>query len=107
MPDKIAAVFPDTPAEDTSEMGSVKEVEIKAGELVGYSIGAKFEQWDFGIYNSTKKREHNDVDAPVHYRDQIADCPYDYFPTEKKDIYYSMFDSHLSGVPTPTRFCQF
>ncbi len=105
-PDKIKDAFPDTPATDTSAMTETEKVEVKAGELIGYSIGEEFEQWDFGVYNKTKERDFPEIDAEVSSRDRIADCPYDYFPEDKKEFYYSLFGSHLTGVPVPTLFCK-
>lgn len=103
-PEKIKSAFPDTPKTST-ETQSVDKVEIKAGELVGYSIGSDFEQWDFGVYTRNKKNNHSEIDAPVHERDKMAECPYDYFPEEKTKLYYSKFKSHLDPEPYPTIFC--
>lgn len=106
--EKIKNVFPDTPSHSTGDMTNTPKVELKAGELVGYSIGKKFEQWDFGVYNETRKNDFSDLgeDVPISDRDRIADCPFDYFPEELRQQFYSKFASHLTGVPVPDRFCK-
>jgi hypothetical protein len=89
-------------------MQDTQKVAVKGGELVGYSIGKKFDQWDFGVYNETRQNNFSDLppDVPVHGRDKIADCPFDYFPTKLREKFYSMFANHLAGVPIPTRLCK-
>jgi len=97
-PEKIAAVFSKM-VYHTNEMEEFKNgPEVKAGELVGYSIGERFEQWDFGVYDRTQEREYPEVEkqAEVYERDKQAVCPYDFFPAEKRKFYYSKFMSHIS-----------
>jgi len=103
---KIKDAFPDTP-KTTTETINTPRIDVKAGELVGYSIGKKFEQWDFGVYNRTRDNDFSDLpsDVPVASRDRIADCPFDYFPKDLRQEFYAKFKNHLTGVPIPDRFC--
>lgn len=105
--EKIKDAFPDTP-KTTTETINTPRVEVKAGELVGYSIGKEFEQWDFGVYNKTRENDFSDLgsDVPIFDRDRIADCPFDYFPEDLRQKFYAKFKSHLTGVPVPDRFCK-
>jgi len=104
-PDKIKEAFPDTPSSTTNTRGLSSTIPFKAGDLIGYSIGKDFEQWDFGVYNRTVRQNFDELDLPnISGRDYQAVCPFDYFPEEKRQEYYSLFGSHISK-PVPTRFC--
>lgn len=104
--DKVARAFPDL-KQHTNEREPLGEpIDFKAGELVGYSIGADFPQWDFGVYDRTQERKFGEIQgqAKVFGRDMMARCPYDFFPPEKRNFYYSKFGSHVDK-PIPNFIC--
>lgn len=104
--EEIKEEFPNTPSQTTNIQSLSKTTPFKAGDLVGYSIGEDFEQWDFGVYNRNVKQNFDDLGLPnISNRDYQAVCPFDYFPEEKREKYYSMFGSHIDK-PIPTRFCK-
>ena len=104
--DDIKQAFPDTPTAETNTVSAKNKIEVKAGDLIGYSIGEQFAQWDFGVYDTSSKNFLKDRDdiSNLSDRDYYARCPYDYFPDEKKQIYYDLFGSHINQ-PVPTTFC--
>ena len=105
----IKQAFPDPPVETAGPRPLASPIIFKAGDLIGYGGQAMMdpEQWDFGVYNSSRSNQAESADVPKLYsRDKIADCPYNYFPEEKKSAYYALFGNKLTGVPTPTLFCQ-
>ena len=107
MSEKIKQALPDNPTTDSRNTTDTRPVTVKAGEIIGYSIGEQFEQWDFGVYNKTLNNNFSNLtsDIEIFDRDRIADCPYDYFPEEMRRQYYLMFDNHLANVPVPNNIC--
>jgi hypothetical protein len=105
--DKIKTAFPDPPSKTTQSTDLKNPIPFKSGELIGYSTGTKnARHWDFGVYNK-KKPNHlkNETQYKLHNRDLIANCPYDYFPSDMRKQYYATFDTIISEDSTPTTFC--
>ena len=67
-------------------------MKVKAGDLLGYSVGNKLRAFDFGVYNSShiqnfiNKKRFETIEKFIH-----ADCPFDYFPVALKDQFYDLF----------------
>ncbi len=105
--EKIKEAFPGEPQKDTRTHTLKEPIFFKAGELVGHTTGTKVARhFDFGVYNSARPNLIPASDAyELYERDKIANCPYDYFPDEKREAYYSLFDSFISDT-APTTFCK-
>lgn len=89
----IKALAPNTPADSTREAKPVS-LEIKAGEIVGYSDGTQQAGgFDFYLLNTDKNAPHINAKRWTWEQTTIADCPYDYFTKELKSQYYEMFRS--------------
>lgn len=100
--EKIEEAFPGEPQKDTRTHALKGPIFFKAGELVGYTTGTKMaKHFDFGVYNKGSSR----LEFGQLRRDDFADCPYDYFPDEKREVYYSLFGSFISDT-APTTFCK-
>ncbi|NQU99099.1 MAG: M23 family metallopeptidase [Parcubacteria group bacterium] len=107
VPDKIKEVFPKEPKIDSKTQLVSEKVEIEAGELVGYSVGSDFEQFDLGIYDKSFKNElvNADFQDILYDRDYYARCPYDYFAEEEQNDYKSLYNSHIDQE-VPTIICK-
>lgn len=106
--DKIREVFPETPENDIFYKPTLKQVEFKAGELIGYTTGTRNARtWDIGVHNRSKTNYlSGETQFKVTTRDLFADCPFDYFPPEMRAEYYSLFGSTNEIDPYPTTFCK-
>lgn len=95
--ESIRAAFPALPKAGDTRLDPISPIPFKAGDLLGYTSGtAQAHNWDFGVYNSTRP----DPDAEAFGaagKDARANCPYDYYPPEKRSVYRSLF-SHDFGV---------
>jgi len=93
--DSIKANFPETPAKDSRTKRVSNPVKFKAGELIGYTTGTSHGVWDFGVYNTTKQNPFSDLEPD--YKDSLrianAVCPYEYFFSDKKKIYFGLFQN--------------
>ncbi|MBI4177347.1 MAG: hypothetical protein HY516_03175 [Candidatus Aenigmarchaeota archaeon] len=101
----LAKLFPDPPKTDT-RTDYLTSVELKAGDLIGYTTGTpQANNWDFGVYNEAKLN-HLNGKAGYAELDWRAGCPYDYFEADKKKFYYSLFASKTGDGAPPTDFCK-
>lgn len=83
-PNKIAEKFPGDPQFDTRS-DEIFSVEVKAGELVGYSWSRQF---DFGVLDNTTDPALADFDEYKHSEKAYAVCPLKFFSEElKKDLF--------------------
>ena len=94
---KIAAVAPQTPSQSSSTSRTEK-IELKAGELIGYSVGAGGQgAWDFGAYDLTyfntfanqERYKKGGMKQSIH-----TVCPYDYFTEPLKSQMYALLGTH-------------
>lgn len=96
--DKIRNALPASPWKDTQTKRS-KRVEVKAGELIGYTTGTVAGIWDFGVYNATRKNQFDGdsawLQSGVYTR---AVCPFDFYPTEKREAYYALFGDYTDDT---------
>jgi hypothetical protein len=80
-PEKIANLFPGPPGHDTSSEARFDSVEVKAGEVIGYSWSGQF---DFGVLNNSKEPPLKDFSEYKGSEKAYADCPINYFSGEMK-----------------------
>lgn len=92
---KLAAVAPETPADD-SRGNKMPPIEIEAGELIGYSIGAGGQgAWDFGAYDLTHSNKFANQDRYVTAVQSLHTvCPYEYFVEPLKTDLFALFGTH-------------
>lgn len=107
--DVIKNLLPAEPQPDSRTQG-LKAIVFKAGDLLGYTTGtSKAGNWDFGVYNSaTSNRYANDPDWNNSSTYTTAVCPFDYFASDLKTLYYSRFNPQRLGGNPPhgASFCQ-
>lgn len=100
----IKDMFPNPPKTDT-RTDPLPATELKAGDLIGYTTGTpQANNWDFGVYNKARLNHLNGKEGYEEI-DWRAGCPYDYFITDKKEFYYSLFTSITGSGAPPTDFC--
>ena len=101
----IANMFPEPPKAGDTRTDYLPKTQFKAGDLIGYTTGTPgAKNWDFGVYNKAKLNHLNGKEGYEEI-DMRANCPYDYFITDKKDFYYSRFVSKTGEGAPPTDFC--
>jgi len=105
--DKIKKAFPQKPANETSVKNLSESITFEAGELVGYSIGSEFQQFDFGVYRTDKYNYLKDSNTPnSSKRDTQAVCPYDYYPDDMREKYAKLFGMARDDQELATSFCK-
>ena len=98
----IAAIAPSLPAETTRNAGLRTSLSVKAGDLIGYTIGtAQAHKWDFVFNNSSKRNEFANQERYENTGDLgglvTSDCPYDYYSEDLRSEYYSLLNGGISG----------
>lgn len=104
VPDKIKSAFPAEPQNDTQNV-EVKKIDIKAGELVGYSNQEGRARFDFGVINlkgpetslTTNSRFRDDPIVKTSDKYRYATCPYNLYSLDKQKKYQALYDSRVDG----------
>lgn len=104
VPEKIKAAFPAEPRNDTKAV-KVKNIEIKAGELVGYSNQEGPARFDFGAINlkgpetslTTNPRFKDNPIVKTSNKYRYATCPYNLYDSAKQKVYQSLYSSIPDG----------
>lgn len=102
---KLADVSPQIPA-NTSHGNETPPIEVKAGELIGYSVGAGGRgAWDFGAYDLTHRNNFANQERYEFAKQSLHTvCPYDYFDEPLKSEMYALFGTHDQRL-LPDVFC--
>lgn len=100
VPESIKQAFPAEPRNDTQSV-NVKQLKLKAGDLIGYSNQSGTARFDFGVMNlngpetilttDARFKDNEIVKTSDKYR--YAVCPYQYFDSTKIKQYVSLFDA--------------
>lgn len=112
--DKIKALFPKTPQQDTHTSGVFSPtLKLKKGELIGYTKGggnqiANINRFDLGLYvmthlNTFVNQSRYEVSKTWKYL--YAVCPYDYFAPVLKNEYRKKFAT-LNKISVPEAPCR-
>lgn len=104
VPDKIKNAFPAEARNDTQGV-DVKNVEVKAGELVGYTNQEARARFDFGAINlkgpltslTTNPRFKDDPIVKTSDKYRYATCPYNLYAADTQAQYRSRYDPTTSG----------
>lgn len=104
VPDKIKDAFP-AEASDSTQDVDVKEIDIKAGELVGYSNQTGRARFDFGVIDlkgpetslTTNPRFKDDPIVKTSDKYRYATCPYNLYSPDKQKAYQALYDSSADG----------
>ncbi len=97
--DKIRNVFPRNPSQQKeAKADSVAEVNIKAGELIGYTTGDTDGNWSVGLWNSDRPNHLSELYESDKFTK--AGCVFDYFGESVRDAYYNKF------LGEPGEFCK-
>lgn len=87
--DKILAVAPKEPSESSKVDNPPVNLQIKKGELLGYTDGtSQARTFDFLIIDRSKPVEHINPKRWEWEQAVYAQCPYDFFTPELKEKYY-------------------
>ncbi len=100
VPDNIKKAFPPKPQNDTRS-AKVKQVKVKAGDLVGYSNQSGTARFDFGVLDldgpetvlttDSRFKDNEIVKTSDKYRHAV--CPYQFYDATKIKQYVSLFDT--------------
>lgn len=100
VPDSIKQAFPAKPQKDTQSV-NVKQVKVKAGDLVGYSNQSGSARFDFGVMDlkgpetvlttDPRFKDNEIVKTSDKYRHAV--CPYQFFDATKAKQYVRLFDA--------------
>ncbi|PIR84032.1 hypothetical protein COU18_01335 [Candidatus Kaiserbacteria bacterium CG10_big_fil_rev_8_21_14_0_10_51_14] len=99
--DKLKPYAPATPAASSkTQDGKELNLQIKAGELLGYSNGTELARtFDFLVINYAKKNAYINPKRWEWDQALYGTCPYDYFTPDLKAQYYAKL-----GKPSDTGF---
>lgn len=110
---EIKDAFPDKPAQNTLTMEPKKKVEVKAGDLIGYSVAsvpATHGIWfDFGVVNLSQKQDLSSLEnkgVELYERDYESVCPYTFFREDLRKKYYALFGNYKDNGVIPTLYCK-
>lgn len=97
--DKIKALAPKSPGQSSAtQYGSAPNVQIKAGELLGYTDGTpQAGTFDFLVLNKTKQAFHINPSRWKWEQTIYADCPYDYYQGDLKTKHYNLLGNYDGG----------
>lgn len=102
-PEHIAKLFPDPASEDTSSNIRFDSVEVKAGDIIGYSWSGQF---DFGVLNNSKEAPLKDFDEYKHSEKAYADCPLNYYSEVMKETLAELiFHGNMSDLVVIDNLC--
>jgi len=92
----IADKFPGPVQEDTRGQ-FLSPIEVKAGQLIGYSAGTGRHNWDFGVLDARQETvlaDNPDYNWSNKYRHAV--CPYVFYETEVQDKVKALYsyDNH-------------
>ena len=111
--EEIKNAFPSEPAMTTYTMSPKENVKVKAGQLIGYTVkstAASHGIWfDFGAVNLTQTKDLSNLEkqgVKLDERDYQSVCPYDFFPKDMKQKYYSLFGNYKDNGVIPTLYCK-
>lgn len=104
VPDKIKSAFPAKAQNDTQNV-EVKKIDIKAGELIGYSNQEGRARFDFGVINlkgpetslTTNPRFKDDPIVKTSDKYRYATCPYNMYGSDKQKTYQALYDTGADG----------
>lgn len=102
----IQTLFLKTPKVD-SQVNLVSEpLLFPAGELIGYTSGTpQNNSWNFAVYNKARPMTELSMDG-MEANDTIANCPFDYYPLEQREVYYSLFNYGFNGGAFSVQYCK-
>lgn len=108
--DKILAVAPKEASETSRSDNPPVNLEIKKGELLGFTDGTpQARTFDFLIIDRSKPVEHINPKRWEWEQAIYSQCPYDYFTSSLKEKYYKKIgeSAEISGIPsfTPAENC--
>lgn len=86
-PEKIAELFPNPPTKTTHSTNHFKPIEIKAGEVLGYSWSGQF---DFGVLNNSKEPILKDFPEYKNSEKAYPDCIFSYYRGKLQEEFYQL-----------------
>ncbi|NTV31549.1 hypothetical protein HGA91_06250 [candidate division WWE3 bacterium] len=104
VPEKIRLAFPAEPSNDTKSV-AVQSIDIKAGELVGYSNQDGRARFDFGVVNlkapqtslTTNPQYKDDEIVKTSKKYRFAVCPFNLYNAEKLQEYQKYYDPTVTS----------
>lgn len=108
--DSIKKIFPNLQTDSTwKELPPESQLSFKAGDIIAYTSGTEAGSWDFGVLNSAIRNRYADdpkwSDSTSY---TTAVCPYEYFTSELKALYYAKFNptGFAGNPPEGESFCK-
>ena len=100
--ENIAPLAAPTPSRTTRNAAVLTSLQLKAGDLIGYTTGTIVaHNWDFVFANSSKSISAVNLERYGNTEDMRgllhADCLYDYFVGDLRAKYYALFSVLLDG----------
>jgi hypothetical protein len=110
---ELRDALPQEPAKTTHTTSPKKNVEVHAGQLIGYAhqtpMAYRGTWFDFGVANTTQTKDLKSLEkqgVSLDERDYQSICPYDFFPEDMRNKYYSFFDNYKDDGVVPTLYCK-
>jgi hypothetical protein len=103
-PAHIAKLFPGPAAHETSSSARFNSVEVKAGDIIGYSWSGQF---DFGVLNNSKEPPLKNFAEYRHSEKAYADCPIAYYNDAMKQSLFALAGhENMSDVTIINNLCE-
>lgn len=105
--DKIKALFPDTPKNDTRTDFFDSPLEMQAGELVGHTTGTvNAKNWNFGVYQEDEKNSlWKGEEAQGFVPEYTAVCPFGYYNESMAKEYEDLFIFSSNDIYVEDSLC--
>lgn len=109
----IKDALPAEPSLSTHTSAPKDNIEVKAGQLIGYSVPSTVSYhgiwFDFGVVNTAQAQDLSNLEnqgVRLDERDYQSVCPYDFFPKEMREKYYTLFGNYKDSGIVPTLYCK-
>jgi hypothetical protein len=90
--ESIQDALQDQPAKTSRTISVDRPIVFKAGDLIGYTTGGKYGNWDFGVYDSSKPNYFaDDPDWNTSETYTTGQCSFNYFTPELAQDYIDLF----------------
>ncbi len=105
--EKIRALLPSKPKNDSRTDFFEPKVKFRAGELIGYTSGTKnAKNWNFGVYNNTVQNYlSGDSEVKQFPKYTTAICPFEYYSKEMKNPYYALLSDSFGDIRPDKNLC--
>ena len=105
--EKIRALFPDIPRNDSRTDFFETQIEMDAGELVGYTAGSvNAHNWNFAVYDASEKNylwgTEEFKNQPKYYT-QV--CPFKFYDNQMAQAYEKLLTFSFNDISVEKNLC--